>query len=164
LNNVNPSDHESMFIPPQGRLIGVDFGTVRIGIAICDPGQSIASPLEIYQRRNTKLDADYFVKLAKQEQAVGLIVGLPVHMSGEASQKSKEAKTFGLWLHEITDVPVAWVDERYSTALAREVLNQESLSPKKKKAKLDKIAAQIILRTYLERNKDSDDQTINSLS
>ena len=137
-------------IPSSGRLCGVDYGTVRIGIAISDPGQTIASPLETYNRRSEALDAKYFQQLAKAEELVGFVVGLPVHMSGDASEKSAEAVKFGTWVFEQTGIPVAWVDERYSTAMAREMLGQSNMSGKKRKSMLDKLAAQILLGVYLE--------------
>jgi len=137
-------------IPTAGRIGGIDYGTVRIGMAISDPGQSIASPLEVYQVRSPKLDAQHFQKIAKQERLVGWVVGLPLHMSGDESEKSREARAFGCALAESTDLPVAWIDERFSTAMAREMLNQSNLSGKKRKAQLDKLAAQILLTTFLE--------------
>jgi len=140
-------------IPKSGRLAGVDFGTVRIGIAISDPSQSIASPLETYNRRNEALDAQYFQQLAKTEELAGLVVGLPVHMSGDASAKSVQAVKFGVWIFEQTQTPVAWVDERYTTARAREMLNQANLSGKKRKSMLDKIAAHVILSAYIESSR-----------
>jgi len=146
-------------IPQSGRLAGVDFGTVRIGIAISDPGQSIASPLETYNRRTESLDAKYFQELAKTEQLVGFVVGLPVHMSGDASEKSAQAVQFGTWIFEQTEVPVAWVDERYTTAMARQMLSQSKMSGKKRKSMLDKIAAQILLSAYME----SGSQGVSSL-
>jgi len=124
-------------IPQSGRLAGVDFGTVRIGIAISDPGQSIASPLETYNRRTESLDAKYFQELAKTEQLVGFVVGLPVHMSGDASEKSAQAVQFGTWIFEQT----------------------EEMSGKKRKSMLDKIAAQILLSAYME----SGSQGVSSL-
>ena len=147
-------------LPESGRLAGIDFGTVRIGVAISDPSQTIASPLEVYTRRSIDLDAAYFKKIVSDEELVGFVVGLPVHMSGEASQKSREAVAFGRWLEELTEIPVAWVDERYSTAMAREVLNQSNLSGKKRKAQLDKLAAQILLSAYLENRGNSGTHSI----
>lgn len=144
--------NEKLEIPDSGRLAGIDFGTVRIGVAISDPGQRLASPYEIYNRRSDSKDAAYFVQLGKDEQLVGFVVGLPVHMSGDESQKSKEAREFGIWLQQTTGLPVDWVDERYSTAMAKEILSQSNMSPKKRKAQLDKLAAQILLTTYLESN------------
>lgn len=137
-------------LPAQGRLAGIDFGTVRIGVALSDPGQSIASPFEIYVRRSPANDAMYFKQLAIEQQLVGFVVGLPVHMSGDESQKSIQAKAFGAWLKTTTGLSVGWIDERFSTAMARQVLAQSNLSAKKKKAQLDKLAAQILLTAYLE--------------
>ena len=138
-----------MILPRTGRLAGIDFGTVRIGIAISDPGQSLASPLETYQRRTLELDGKYFRELVAKEEIVGFVVGLPVHMSGEQSQKSKEAIEFGKWMMEITNLPVGWIDERFTSAMAREILSQSGLSGKKRKAHLDKLAAQILLSAFL---------------
>ena len=138
-------------LPQQGRLGGIDFGTVRVGIAISDPGQTIATPLEVLNRRSEELDRQYFLKLVQVEQLVGFVVGLPVHMSGDASAKSKQAIEFGTWLSEVTSLPVDYIDERYTTAAAREMLNKTALSGKKRKAMLDKLAAQIILTGYLDR-------------
>ncbi|MEM9410156.1 MAG: Holliday junction resolvase RuvX [Planctomycetota bacterium] len=146
---------ERISLPSRGRLLGIDFGTVRVGIALCDEGQIIASPYETYNRRNERLDRQFFESLAQETAAVGLVVGLPVHMSGDESQKSIEAREFGNWLSSVTGLPVTWVDERYSTAFARELLRAQNLTGKKAKAKLDKVAAQAILSVYLESSGDS---------
>ena len=140
-------------LPTQGRLGGVDYGTVRMGVAISDPSQMLASPLEVYQTRGAALDAKYFQQLVKTEKLVGWVVGLPIHLSGQPSDKSREATTFGNWLATETGLPVVWVDERFSTARAREILNQSNLSGKKRKAQLDKIAAQVLLTTFLESDR-----------
>ena len=154
---------QSAELPRQGRLAGLDFGTVRLGVAISDPGQQFASPLQTYTRRSEALDQQFLSQLAQEERLVGWVIGLPVHMSGQASQKSREAVEFGRWVEDFSGLPVAWVDERYSTAMARELLQQSSLSGKKRKAQLDKLAAQIVLSTYLESRtleppRDLDDQ------
>lgn len=138
-------------LPTPGRLAGIDFGTVRIGVAICDPGRTLASPYENYSRRTPLLDSQYFQRLAKEERLVGFVVGLPVHMSGEESAKSQEARGFGVWLTEQTKLPVAFHDERLSSSIAEEMLQQAGLTKKGRKERLDKLAAQIILASYLER-------------
>jgi putative Holliday junction resolvase len=157
------TDEESLepnsdLIPQSGRVVGIDFGTARIGVAISDPGQSIASPMEIRQVQNPESDAKYFQQIAKVEQPAGFVVGLPLHMSGDQSKKSQEAVAFGQWLREVTGLPVAWHDERYSTAMAKEVCQQLGLSGAKRKAHLDKIAAQVILSSWLERKDRTGDQ------
>ena len=149
-NEESPSPNSDS-IPTAGRVIGVDFGTARIGIAISDPGQSIASPLEIRQVQNPSSDGKYFQKLVAVEQPVGFVVGLPLHMSGDESKKSREAVAFGRWLRETTGLPVTFNDERFSTAMAKEICAQLGLKGPKRKAHLDKIAAQVILASWLER-------------
>ncbi len=144
-------------LPTQGRLLGVDFGTVRIGIAISDARQSLASPLENYTRASKQQDATYFQRLVEKEDAVGLVVGLPVHMSGDESQKSQEAREFGSWLAQITGKPVAYYDERFSSALADEFLAEGSLTKKQRQKRRDMLAAQVILSSYLDSNRDRAD-------
>ena len=148
-------------LPITGRLAGIDFGTVRIGVAISDPSQTFSSPLETYKRRTIELDATFFQELSANQQVVGFVVGLPVHMSGDASQKSNEAIEFGKWLQEQTDKPVDWIDERFTTSMAREILNQSNLSGRKRKAQLDKLAAQILLAAYLEARPQNEPMSID---
>lgn len=144
-------------LPRQGRLLGIDYGTVRIGLAISDPSQTIASPLEIYKPRNPDLDAKYFKELVKLERIVGIIVGLPVHLNGRDSHVSVAAEEFAKWLAMLTELPVIHFDERFTTAFAEEIIREAGLTRAKKKQVLDKLAAQILLGTYLEssRNQES---------
>lgn len=139
------------------RIAGIDYGTVRIGIAIADLSVAIASPLEIYQRQTPEVDAKYFRKLAKEEALVKFVVGLPVHLSGEESQKSYEARQFAKWLTETTELPVDLFDERFTSAEAEEMLQAANLTKKRRKAKLDALAAQIMLTAYLEAGAESEE-------
>ena len=132
------------------RIAGIDYGTVRIGIAIADSQVKIASPFENYTRRNPQLDAAYFRQLAEREQIGRFVVGLPIHLDGSESQKSTEARRFGVWLGEATGVPVVLFDERFTTHQAEQYLAAAQLTSKKRKARLDKLAAQIMLTAYLE--------------
>jgi putative Holliday junction resolvase len=133
-----------------GRIAGIDFGTLRIGIAITDPAQTIASPLETYTRRGEQADRAWFARLAAEERITRFVVGLPVHLDGRESQKSEEARQFGQWLSDATGVPVEYFDERFTTREAEIALSGAQLSKKKRKARLDKLAAQIMLASYLE--------------
>ncbi len=138
------------FVPDEGRIAGIDFGTVRIGLALCDPSQRWVTPVATYQRRGEKQDAEYFAKLVREEQLVAWVVGLPVHLSGQESQKSTEVRHFAQWLQGVTRLPVALFDERFTTAEARRLLNETNMSPLKKKKRLDGFAAHLILTHYLE--------------
>lgn len=146
-------------LPSQGRLAGVDYGTVRIGVAISDPAQSFCSPYENYRRRTPELDGQYFRKLMQEERVVGLVVGLPVFPSGDESPKSAEARQFAAWLGETTGLPVAMFDERYTTAVAEELMLSADLSRAKRNERRDKLAAQILLTAYLESQRDEEGPT-----
>ncbi len=136
-------------IPP-GKVAGIDYGTVRIGVAVSNSSRTIASPLETYTRRGEQRDAAYFRELAREEQIACFVIGLPVHLNGEESQKSFEAREFGKWLHEETGVAIAYFDERFSTAQADELLAAGKLTKKRRKARRDMLAAQIMLSSFLE--------------
>lgn len=134
-----------------GVLAGVDYGTVRIGVALSDHLQMMASPYAIYVRRNDSLDADWFRRLVEAERVVKFIVGLPLHLDGRVSEKSREAGLFGDWLAKITDCPVEYFDERFTSVEAERLLGVTSLTAGARKKRIDKIAAAILLSNYLER-------------
>ena len=132
------------------RLLGVDYGDVRVGLAVSDPDRKIASPLAVYQRQGRERDADYFRALVREEQVAALVVGLPVHLDGTEGQKAQEARAFGAWLGEVTGLPLAFWDERFSTVEAESALWNAGLTHKKRKARRDRVAAQIFLQAYLD--------------
>jgi putative holliday junction resolvase len=132
------------------RIAGIDYGTVRIGIATADLAVGIAGPYETYSRRSERLDAEYFRRLASEERIGRFVVGLPVHLSGGESQKSTEARAFGHWLQQATGVSVEYFDERYTSAEAESLLLDAGLTKKRRKERLDQLAAQIMLTAYLE--------------
>ena len=136
--------------PTHGRLAGIDYGTVRIGIALSDPGRNLASPHDNYTRRNDAADSRYFQQLASEEDVVGFVIGLPIHTSGEESQKSREARAFAAWLSNATGRPTRFYDERFTTREATHLLSDARLTKKKRKQRLDMIAAQLLLAGFLE--------------
>jgi putative Holliday junction resolvase len=140
------------------RIAGIDYGTVRIGVALADTAVGIAGPFENYTRRSTPLDAEYFKALARDEQVGRFVVGLPVHLHGGESQKSAEARAFGKWLGETTGVPVEFFDERFTTAEADELLGAAKLTKKQRQARRDQLAAQIMLTAYLESGARGQDE------
>jgi putative holliday junction resolvase len=140
-------------LPCTGRLAAIDYGTVRIGVAITDPDQRLASPLENYTRRGLALDATWLSQLVVRERVVGFVVGLPVHTSGCESQKSAEARQFGQWVSKVTGLPVRSFDERFTSAHAESLLLDAQVTKKRRKERLDKVAAQILLSAYLESSR-----------
>lgn len=132
------------------RLLGVDFGTVRVGLAISDADRIIASPLEVRERQGDDRDAAYFRQLVEREQVGGLVVGLPLHTTGREGTKAAEARAFGAWLGGATGLPVVFADERFSTAFAESELWAAGLTHKKRKARRDAVAAQVMLQAFLD--------------
>jgi putative Holliday junction resolvase len=132
------------------RLLGVDYGDVRIGLAISDPTRLIASPLATYERVGTDRDAGYFRRLVEAEHVGGLVVGLPIHLSGEEGEKARAARAYGAWLAEATGLKVVFWDERYTTKIAEEALRDAGLSAGRRKQRRDKVAAQVMLQSYLD--------------
>ncbi|MEY4567100.1 MAG: putative Holliday junction resolvase [Planctomycetota bacterium] len=139
-------------IPKLGRLAAIDYGTVRMGIAVCDPSQTWVTPYETWGRQPQREQA-YFQELVRRESLVGIIVGLPLHNDGRESQKSQEARSFVHRLQKSLQLPVILFDERFSTSHAQRLLAETGLSKAKKKAKLDQIAAHVILESYLESSR-----------
>lgn len=150
-------------IPTQGRVAGIDYGTVRIGIAITDVERKIASPLENYNRRTLGRDAEYFAQLAREETISLFVVGLPLYPSGDESPKSLEARQFGQWLQDVTQKPILFYDERYTSKFADELMRTASLSSKKRKARRDKLAAWVLLTSWLETSPSRKEDTTKSL-
>lgn len=136
--------------PLTGRLLGLDFGTKRLGLAVCNPEQTIASPAQNYNRVNLPHDAKFLRKVLSDYRIVGLIVGLPVHMSGDEGEKAREARAFGTWAAQEMQRPVRYFDERHTSLIARHRMTLAKLSPQKIKERLDMVAAQILLQNYLD--------------
>lgn len=131
-------------------MLGVDYGSVRIGLAVSDAERRLASPLTIHERRGVERDAVYFRALIESEEIGALVVGLPLHLDGREGQKATEARAFGAWLAETTGLPVVFWDERFSTVEAESVLWQAGLTHKQRKARRDRVAAQMVLQAYLD--------------
>jgi putative Holliday junction resolvase len=128
----------------------VDFGRVRVGLAVSDPERKIAFPLATLARRDRDADAEHFRALVGAEEVGGLVVGLPVHLDGREGAQAAQARDFGRWLGEVTGLPVVFWDERFSTVEAESALWEAGLTHKKRKARRDRVAAQILLQAYLD--------------
>ena len=136
----------------KGVLLGFDYGTIRVGVAVTDPDRIIASRLATYTRHSDALDAAYYTRIATECRAVALVVGLPLHANGDESEKSREARTFGAWLSSVTGLTVVFWDERFTTALADDVLDATRTTKSKRKGRRDQLAAQLMLQSYLDAN------------
>jgi putative Holliday junction resolvase len=122
-----------------GRLLGIDFGTRRIGLAISDPKRRIATPLEVYERQTTERDAAHFMEIIQNWEICALVIGLPLHTTGQAGIKVQQTKSFAGWLAKVSERPIFFWDERFTTSQASQ-----------RKERIDSIDAQILLQDYLD--------------
>lgn len=133
-----------------GRLLGVDPGSVRIGLAVSNAERRIASPLATYARRDRARDQTFFQELVRAEAIQAIVIGLPVHLSGREGVKAVEARQFGDWLGRATALPVVHWDERFTTREAESFLWSAGLTHKRRRERRDRVAAQILLQSYLD--------------
>ena len=135
--------------PRSGRLLGIDYGDKRLGFAISTPDQTISSAIENYTRRTSALDLQQIKHWCEEYLVRGLVIGLPIHMNGLESQKSTHCRRFADWLYQHIGIPIAMHDERCTTAVVIDHLIELDFSRKQRKKKLDMLAAQVLLESYL---------------
>lgn len=133
------------------RKMGIDFGEVRIGIALSDPLGIIASPYETYKRISLDKDLEHLMQLIKTNHVDTVVFGLPYQMDGQEGKIAKIVREFAELLEEKTNIKTVFVDERLSSVEAEEILINANVKREDRKMLIDKIAAQIILQAYLER-------------
>ena len=132
------------------RILGVDYGSKRVGLSMSDPSGSIASPMGIRHRVSASQDSEYFRELVRNYQLARIVVGLPKHTDGTEGDKAQEAKRYGAWLAAELGLPVEFWVERFTTAEAETHLRRTSTRRKTRKKRRDMLAAQIMLQSYLD--------------
>ena len=143
------------------RVLGLDPGERRIGVALSDPTGTIASPHSVIDRRT--VDPAIAVREMCEEYGVGLIVvGLPTGLSGNEGPSAKAARVFGARVSAAADVPVEFQDERFTTVTAEAALLEGGVRRDKRREVRDKVAAAVILQTYLDRKDLNGDGTGSS--
>lgn len=133
------------------RIMALDVGDRKIGVAMSDPLKITSQGLETYRRKNIKEDIDHFVSLVKEYEVECIISGLPKNMNGSLGPQAEKTKKFMEKIQEVIDIEVKYVDERLSSMEAERVLISGDVSRKNRKKVIDKLAANIILQSYLQR-------------
>ena len=136
------------------KYIAFDIGDKRIGVAVSDPFEQMALPLETYYRKNFEKDVKYLADLAKSRCADVIVCGLPLNFDGSESEQTLKTKSFVEKLKTVTDIKIVFEDERFSTLEARRVLLQGDVSRADRKTVIDKIAASYILETFMQKVKN----------
>jgi len=133
---------------PLFRLMGIDFGEVRIGIALSDPLQIISQPFRVIPNNDNTISE--IQNIVKTEEVEKIILGLPLNLDGEDTKKTLEVREFAEILKSNIDIPLIFWDERYSSVEANEKLKQMGYSIVESRKVIDKVAASIILKNYME--------------
>lgn len=136
------------------RIMSVDFGDSRTGIAVCDKSEMLASPLTVITEYNFERCAEKVAELAKKEQAELIVVGYPKNMNNTIGERAEKCQRFAELVGEISGIPTELWDERSTTVTAHNYLNVTNVRGKKRKAVVDAVAATIILETYLAYRKN----------
>jgi len=133
------------------RLLGLDVGDKRIGIAISDPLGITAAGLETLSRKNIEADVNAISQIAERHGAVQIVIGLPLNMDGTSGEQAEKAKSFGRKLAKAIGLPVVYEDERLTTISAIRTLTLQGIKTGNKKDLVDRQAAAIILQKFLDR-------------
>jgi putative Holliday junction resolvase len=138
-------------LPPKGALLGLDVGTKTIGIAISDPGRSVASPVETIRRTKFSDDVLRLEALINSRRVIGFVIGLPVALDGSEGPRCQSVRQFAANLMARRDLPTLLWDERFSTAAVERFLVDEADMSRKRRAEVvDKMAAAYILQGALD--------------
>ena len=136
------------------RVLGIDWGSRRIGLAISDPTQTIASPLGVIEHVSRESDAKAVLVLAESHQAEKIVIGVTYDEDHFLSPTGRSCARFADQIRSISEIPVVLWDEEQSTTKARQAALEMSISRKKRSGHLDAAAAAIILQSYLDNQND----------
>lgn len=141
------------------RVLGIDYGRKRLGLALSDEEGILASPFPVYQRRGLDQDLTFLARLAGEKEVERIVLGLPLNMDGSLGKMANETLAFAKALQKASALPVDTFDERLTSAEAERVLVQADLSRVRRKTLQDSLAAVLILQGYLERLRNTNKQS-----
>ncbi len=132
------------------RVLALDPGTKRIGIALSDELRWTAQPLETYERRSIEADVAHIQRLVRLHDVLEVVTGMPLRLHGEAGPEAKSVREFIEQLERVLAVPVIAWDERFTSKAAEQMLIRANVSRKKRKGAVDRVAAALLLQSYLD--------------
>ncbi len=140
------------------RIMSVDLGMARTGVALCDPAETLASPLcVIHERREDQL-LEELARIAKEQGAERIVVGLPKNMDGSSGERAQACQAMAERLEAICGIQTVLFDERCTTVSAHQYLNATDTRGKKRKQVVDAVAAVIILEDYIRYRKNNGEE------
>lgn len=132
------------------RILGVDYGDSRVGLAVSDEMRVLASPLPPLQTGSMRKTIDEVAKIARETGAAVIVVGLPLNMNGTEGPQAGKVRAFGSKLGEVTGAEIVYKDERLTTVQAHRAFDQAGVSKSRRSRLVDSVSAQIILQSYLD--------------
>ena len=148
---INNNVRSLVNVLPEGKkLLGIDLGTKTIGLAVSDPSLKIASPIKTLNRSKLKKNSPEIAFIASEHGIGGIIVGMPINMDGTVSARAQATKDWAFALVELLFVPIAFWDERLSTAAVEKAMIKADLSRKRRAKRIDSAAATYILQGALD--------------
>lgn len=140
------------------RILSVDFGDARTGLAVCDPGELLASPAGVIHARHVERVLEEAASAAKESGAQKIVVGLPLNMNGTEGPRAELCREFAGKLAALSGIETILWDERRTTVTAASYLNATDTRGKKRKAVIDEVAAVVILESYLAWRRNHPDE------
>lgn len=141
------------------KILAVDLGKARTGLAVCDEGEILASPVCVVEEWNREKLLHRVAEEARRLAVGGIVVGLPRNMDGSEGESAKNARSFAEQLTGLAGLPVVMQDERGTTITAHSYLNDTDTRGKKRKAVVDAVAATVILQDYLLRRRSEKERS-----
>lgn len=138
------------------RILGIDYGSKRIGLSMSDTSGRTASPLGIRHRVSASQDGEFFRELARSHQLARVVVGMPEVKVGKEGERAQEARKYGAWMAAELGLPVNFYDERYASIDAEARQRSAGLRARGRKKRRDMLAAQIMLQAYLDAESKDD--------
>jgi putative Holliday junction resolvase len=132
------------------RLMGLDIGDKRIGVALSDADKTLARSLRVVRRRSQEADMALIASLVEEHEVEKIIIGHPLHLDGRAGEQATRTESYAAELHTALGIPIVLWDESYSTQRAREAMIEAGRGRKERKARLDAVAAAVILQDYMD--------------
>jgi putative holliday junction resolvase len=133
------------------RVVGVDPGEVRVGLAVSNPGGTLAVPHSVYPRRG-RGDADRIAAIVQREEAELIVVGLPLSLDGTVGPQARRARRLGTAIGQASGLPIVFWDERFSSLQADQLMLAAGMSRRRRRSAQDATAAAVILQDYLDSN------------
>ena len=147
---IEPNEMTTKIVP-QARLIGLDLGTKTIGLAVSDSAFTVASPLQTIRRTKFTADANQLLEIITEKNVGGIVLGLPRNMDGTEGPRAQSTRAFAQNMIGKTNLPIAFWDERLTSAEAERVLiDQADMTRKRRGEVIDKMAAAIILQNFMD--------------